>query len=208
MKNGIRLENLSDERLEEIGRILGDAFFDYPCQDGQMGMRAICTTRKMMRDFLTAYVKAGYASKNLYATSIQEEGYVILTGYKHEFSKEANKQFIKDLFHALGFSGIFRMLTITAKAGSAYKMELRKNKIPFTVLEVLGVKKEFQGKGYMRQLINLVFEIANQEQVNIYVATDDEIKKDKYVHCGFTLKNIRDGNPHFTDYELYREYQK
>ena len=208
MKYGMKLENLDEEEIREIGEAVGDAFFDYEFSEGQKGMNYIADTREKMRYMITAYIRAAVHSGILYTTSGNGEGYIIVNSPVHGYTKDATSRFLKEFVSAIGIKGVFRFLVMAVKGGHAFKMDLRKSKTPYICLEVLAVRKEYQGKGYMRQLMNLLYEIQAEENLGIYIGTDDPVKMSKYVHCGMKLVNTRICNQVFRDYELYREPEK
>ncbi len=55
----------------------------------------------------------------------------------------------------------------------------------------MAIKKEYQGKGLMRPLVETAFEVAKQGNLPVIVSTDAKLKKDKYEHIGMKLVNIR-----------------
>ncbi|MCM1577631.1 MAG: hypothetical protein NC078_02375, partial [Ruminococcus sp.] len=52
----------------------------------------------------------------------------------------------------------------------------------FVQIELPAVKKEYQGQGFMRPLIETAFEIADRKHLSVILSTDAKVKKDKYEH--------------------------
>ena len=208
MKYGIQAAGLCEQEIKEIGYAMENSFFDYEYRNGQEGIRCICPEREMMCEYLTAFVRAAHSSGLLYATSENGEGYIIVTSKAHDLSPAATWRFLKDCLHVLGPAGAWKMISLSLKSGKPYTADLKKQKIPYMSLEVLCVRKEYWGQGYMRQLMNLFFELADAEHLACYIATDDELKVRKYVHCGTQLMRTRVMNDVFTNYCLYRPVQR
>ncbi len=73
--------------------------------------------------------------------------------------------------------------------GASLEKTYRKKKRQFVQIELLAVKREYQGKGFMRPLVETAFEIAKRGNLPVIVTTDAEIKKDKYAHIG--MKHVK-----------------
>lgn len=76
----IKLALLSDEQVTEISRRIADAFFDYEYNKEDIGLIKFISTRDDMFTYMNAIVRAAYQSGVLYATSEQQEGYLMLSG--------------------------------------------------------------------------------------------------------------------------------
>lgn len=76
----IKLAGLSDEQVTEISHRIADAFFDYEYNKEDIGLMKYISTREDMFTYMNAIVRAAYKSCVLYATSEQQEGYLMLSG--------------------------------------------------------------------------------------------------------------------------------
>ncbi len=63
----------------------------------------------------------------------------------------------------------------------------------------------YQGKGFMRPLVETAFEVADQGKLPVIVSTDAKIKKDKYAHIGMKHINTRTLGEKSYMYDLVRE---
>ena len=106
---------------------------------------------------------------------------------------------------ALGIKNFSNMMKKFQAGGASLEKKYRDSKKQFVQIELLAVKKEYQGQGFMRPLVETAFEVARQANLPVIVTTDAELKKDKYAHIGMNHINTRKlGDKSFL-YDLVRE---
>ena len=88
--------------------------------------------------------------------------------------------------------------------GASLEKTYRDSKKQFVQIELLAIKKEYQGKGLMRPLVETAFEVARKGILPVIVSTDAKIKKDKYEHIGMELVNTRTQGEKSFMYDLVR----
>lgn len=210
---GVKVTNLSEEELDRICREIGDSFFDHEYgvrKDGmnEYGLKRLVNTREMMYKYMKACFVAGYETGCLYSTSERGEGYIIVTYKEHGLTLKSGMKLIRGIVRSLGgLENGIQFLKALSKGGSSYEAELKKKKIPFVNLGMLVVLKEYQGQGYMRQLMEMLYEIADEQNLPIVFDTDAENKMDKYVHLGMRLVKTRNLGDGVFIYDLYRPAQ-
>ncbi|MCM1159103.1 MAG: GNAT family N-acetyltransferase [Bacteroidales bacterium] len=84
----------------------------------------------------------------------------------------------------------------------------KKEKRAFVQIELLAVKKEYQGQGFMRPLVETAFEIADREHLPVILSTDAKMKRDKYEHLGFKQVNVRQMDEKSFMYDMVRERER
>lgn len=67
---------------------------------------------------------------------------------------------------------------------------------------MLVVRKEYQGKGYMKQMLNEVYELARKQNVVVILDKDDKNKSLRYEHLGMKLDRVRNCGDKFNMYDL------
>ncbi len=182
----VQVKNLSTEQIDEIARAIGDSFYDHDYGESEKGIAKYITDRKMMTQYMKVFVVAGMKSGTLYATSERGEGYILLMGSKWEKMKlGAAIGMLKDMLKALGgFKKSLEFLNTIKKGGVALDDKLKKEKKDFLQVVMLVVRKEYQGQGYMRQLMEFAYEKADAYGVPCILDTDAKNKLDKYCHLG------------------------
>ena len=204
----IRLQGLSREQVQEIARQTADAFFDYRYHDKDIGLIKYISSREAMFIYIDAIVQAAYKAGVLYTTSNRREGYLMLSG--------------EGAGGKIGFVDGLRMIAAEKKAlgglgnmkkfisacfcdGGTIETRMRKGKRKFLRIEMLVVRKEYQGQGYMRQMMDAAYKIAGNHGVPVILDTDDQDKAARYEHLGMKLDRVRNCGERFHMYDLIRE---
>ena len=78
---------------------------------------------------------------------------------------------------------------------------MKKNGEKFLSVEMLCVRKEYQGKGYMRKAMNDIFQLADEKGLPV-LETDETLKADKYRHLGMEQEGVRRFTPEIAFYEM------
>ena len=212
--NGIKVTNLSENEIEQICREIGDSFYDHAYgrkKDGttEYGLRKLLDSREKMYQHMKACFLAGYESGCLYSTSSRGEGYILVTCKGQDLSFKSGIRMIRAIVKNLGgLRGGIQFVRRIATGGKTYEDELKKKKIPYMNLAMLVVRKEYQGQGYMRQLMEMLYEIANEKNLAVILETDAEDKVERYEHLGMELVKTRDLGEGVFMYDLYRPAAK
>lgn len=212
--NGIKVTNLSENEIEQICREIGDSFYDHAYgrkKDGttEYGLRKLLDSREKMYQHMKACFLAGYESGCLYSTSSRGEGYILVTCKGQDLSFQSGIRMIRAIVKNLGgLRGGIQFVRRIAKGGKTYEDELKKKKIPYANLAMLVVRKEYQGQGYMRQLMEMLYQIADEKNLAVILETDAENKVERYEHLGMKLVKTRDLGEGVFMYDLYRPAAK
>ena len=212
--NGIKVTNLSENEIEQICREIGDSFYDHAYgrkKDGttEYGLRKLLDSREKMYQHMKACFLAGYESGCLYSTSSRGEGYILVTCKGQDLSFQSGIRMIRAIVKNLGgLRGGIQFVRRIAKGGKTYEDELKKKKIPYANLAMLVVRKDYQGQGYMRLLMEMLYQIADEKNLAVILETDAENKVERYEHLGMKLVKTRDLGEGVFMYDLYRPAAK
>lgn len=66
-----------------------------------------------------------------------------------------------------------------------------KKKEHYIFVGLVCVRERYQGQGYMRKVMDIVFSEGNRLRVPVILETDAKSKCDKYMHLGMELAGIR-----------------
>ena len=182
----VQVKNLSKEEIDKICRAIGDSFYDHDYGEREKGLCKLIDDREKMFQYMKAIFVAGMKSGTLYSTSERGEGYIMLSGSKWEKMKIGPAiVMLKDMIKALGgFQSAWKFLKDIKVGGIPLDDKLKKEKKDYLKVEMLVVLKEYQGKGYMRQLMEFAYEKADAYGVPCILDTDAKNKLDKYCHLG------------------------
>jgi GNAT superfamily N-acetyltransferase len=205
----IKLQGLSAEELREIARQTADAFYDYTYNGEDIGLIKYISSREAMFIYIHGIVRAAYKAGVLYTTSDGSEGYLMLSGEgaggRIGFV-DGLKMIAAEKKALGGFGKMKRFISACFCDEGTIETRMRKEKRKFLRVEMLVVRKEYQGQGYMRQMMEYAYKIAEDHQVPVILDTDDKDKAARYVHLGMKLDRIRSCGERFHMYDLIREY--
>ncbi len=141
--------------------------------------------------YINAIVKASYNRGLLYTTSDREEGYLILSGEGvGKIGVIDGLKMIAAERKALG--GIKNMkdfISACFSDGNTIETRMMKAKRKFIRIEVLVVKPEYQHQGYMKKMLDYVFDMADQKGLPVILDTDDKDKCQRYEHLEMTINS-------------------
>ena len=195
---------LSEAEMKEFAEVF--AYYDY--SDEEVGMVPYYPgypNRTSLVNYLVAMIKTANEYDGIYATSDKKEGIIILTDTTHPYPGMAMFKMVWRMARALGFINFGNIIKKFQAGGASLEKTYRDNKKNFVQIELLAVKKEYQGRGFMRPLVETAFEVARQGKLPVIVSTDAELKKDKYEHIGMKHVATRTLGEKSFMYDLVRE---
>ena len=188
-----KLKELSDSEIETISRHIANTFSDYKYNTADKGLVKYIPNREDMFIYINAIVQASYKSGMLYTTSENREGYLILAG-----EGIGTVQFIDGIKMILaekkalgGWRKMKSFISACFSDGNTIEYRMRKSKRQYIKIEVLVVRPEFQKQGYMRKMMEFVYELAKEKEIPVILDTDDMDKSLRYRHLGMKLDRIR-----------------
>ena len=195
---------LTDAEMREFAEVF--AYYDYG--DDEIGMVPYYPgypDRTSLVNYLVAMIKTASEYNGVYATSDNKEGIIILTDTTHPYPGIAMIKMMWRMMRALGFKNFSDIIKKFQAGGASLEKTYRDSKKQFVQIELLAVKKEYQGKGFMRPLVETAFEVAKEGNLPVIVSTDAMLKKDKYEHIGMKHVNTRTLGENSFMYDLVRE---
>lgn len=203
----ILLENLSESEIKEVSRHVSDSFYDYEYCSEDLGLKKYIKNLDDMFVYINAIVYAAYKSGLLYATSENREGYMFIAG--DGIGSIGFVPGMKMIFaekKALGgFKNLKKFVSASFSDGNSIETRMRKAKRKFIRIEVLAVRKEYQRQGFMRQMMEYVYHIADENKLPVILDTDDKDKALRYEHLGMKLERVRNCGEKYHMYDLIRE---
>ncbi len=203
----IKLSGLNEIEIKEISIQIADAFYDYPYNGDDKGLIKYMATRENVRTYFEGIVRAAYNSNLLYATSENKEGFLVLTGVGEGSVKfmDGIKMIMAEKKALGGFKKMKDFVSACFCEGGSLETRMKKAKRKFLKVEMLVVRKEFQGQGFMRQMLNYSYQLAEKRGVSVILDTDDKDKSERYQHLGMRLDKVRSKEKGLRIYDLIRE---
>ena len=202
-----KLTGLNKADVTEISKQIADAFYDYKYNEDDLGLVKYIKSRDDMFIYMNAITQAAYNSGLLYTTSDKREGYLTLSGEGAGSVRffDGIKMIMAEKKALGGFSNMKNFIKACFAEGSTIETRMRKAKRKFIRIEMLVVRPEFQGQGFMRKILEDVYKVADKENVPVILDTDDKDKAARYEHLGMKLERIRNCGEKFHMYDLIRE---
>lgn len=195
------VKSMTEEEINSVA----EAFADYSYEYGERGLIYLFPNRDTLIEYLKGMVKAGLKSEMVYTNGPNREGFIIITDTTNPMKTGPMLMMFKSMIKALGIKGFKNFVKHCQSGGGSIEMKFRKEKKQFIQIEMLAVRKQFQGQGHMRELISNAFELADKKGLPCILVTDAALKKDKYVHLGMELVNTRKVDEGSYLYDLIRK---
>ena len=202
-----KLTGLNKEEVTAISRQIADAFYDYKYNDEDLGLVKYIKSREDMFVYMNAITQAAYNSGLLYTTSDRHEGYLMLSGEGAGSVRffDGIKMIMAEKKALGGFSNMKSFIKACFAEGNTIETRMNKAKRKYIRKEMLVVRPEFQGQGYMRKILEDVYRVADKRKVPVILDTDDKDKAMRYQHLGMKLDRVRNCGERFHMYDLIRE---
>ena len=202
-----KLKGLTPKEVENISRQVADAFYDYKYNEADQGLIKYIKSREDMFIYMNAIVQAAYNSGVLYTTSDKQEGYLMLSGEGVGRVKffDGIKMISAEKKALGGFGNMKSFINACFAEGNTIETRMRKAKRKFIRIEMLVVRPEYQGQGFMRSMLEQVYKVAKKKNIPVILDTDDKDKCERYMHLGMKLDRVRNCGERFHMYDLIRE---
>ena len=202
-----KLKGLTPKEVENISHQVADAFYDYKYNEADQGLIKYIKSREDMFIYMNAIVQAAYNSGVLYTTSDKQEGYLMLSGEGVGRVKffDGIKMISAEKKALGGFGNMKSFINACFAEGNTIETRMRKAKRKFIRIEMLVVRPEYQGQGFMRSMLEQVYKVAKKKNIPVILDTDDKDKCERYMHLGMKLDRVRNCGERFHMYDLIRE---
>ena len=195
----MKVTTLDEKSIRDIGHAFG--YYDYG-QDA--GMTAAFSGQKATEEYICAYVRGMLQGGFLHTTSERGEGYI---AYKLPQEKMGLKTMCPIAKGMLRNSSLKRLLrfAMAVKRGSASLQDrMDREKKPYIFVGLVCVREKYQGRGYMRKVMDIAFAEGDRLGVPVILETDAKSKCSKYIHLGMELVGVRDISEFGKLYDLIR----
>lgn len=200
----MKLKNVSKESMNEITK----AFSEYQYEDSEEGLYYLCKGKKGIEAYMKGFALAGIKSGWLYTISEKQEGYIMISEPTSKVSFLGMKDLIIGSIKGMGIKGTIQFFNDMKLSGEPLESKLKKENQKFIQIEMLVVKREYQNKGYMRKLVQIAFDKADELGVPCIVSTDGILKMQKYEHLGFNHYQDRKFKEKVYEHDLIRYPKK
>ena len=195
----MRVTALDETIIRDIGHAF--AYYDY---GEETGLPYAFSGREATADYICTYVRGMLHGGFLHTTSACGEGYIAykLPGEKLGF--RTVWPIARGMLRSSSLKQLARLGMAVKRGGASLRDRMDKEKKPYIFVGMVCVREPYQGQGYMRKVMEIVFAEGDRLHVPVILETDAKSKCDKYRHLGMELAGTRDLGAFGKLYDLIR----
>ncbi|MCM1062139.1 MAG: N-acetyltransferase [Eubacterium sp.] len=171
----IKVENKTESEIAAIGRKIGEAFA------AEKGGIAGTVTKEQVVKFFEIMTECYFRAGVLYAVSERGEGYL---AYWEKNSKPALRHSLHMIKRILRELPLKACIAFAQSSGGLSEKLFKKEK-NYVMVSMVVVLREFQGRGFMRKVLELPFSEAEKKNIYCVLDTDTPLKVKKYMAIPF-----------------------
>ena len=189
---------ISDSEIHELAL----AYADYNFRPGEKSIFSVFGSKERILRYLEMSIRTALKSGWIYSVGNNNEAYVAISYSDSHPPLHVMLSFPFRAMKAVGVRPLYDLSKLLKNGGPSLADRMKKSGDKFLSVEMLCVRKEYQGKGYMRKAMEDVFRLADEKRLSVVLETDETLKADKYRHLGMELKGIRRFTPEIAFYEM------
>ena len=193
------VKSMTEEEIHEIGHAFG--CYDY---GQETGMTSAFSGKEATADYICAYVRGMLRGGFLHTASECGEGYIAYKLPKEKIRLKTMLPIAKGMLHNSTLKRLLQFGIAIKRGGASLQDRMDKEKKPYIFVGLVCVREKYQGKGYMRKVMDIAFSEGDRLGVPVILETDAKSKCDKYVHLGMELAGTRDIGEFGKLYDLIR----
>lgn len=181
------VRTITEKEIHDIGHAFG--YYNY---GQETGMTAAFSGQEATADYICAYVRGMLRGGFLHTTSERGEGYIAYKLPKQKLGIRTSWPIAKGMLCNSTLKRLVRFGMAIKRGGASLQDRMDKEKKPYIFVGLVCVREQYQGRGYMRKVMEIAFAEGARLGVPVILETDAKSKCDKYVHLGMELDGTRD----------------
>lgn len=200
----IRVSAMTSSEIETECRRMAESYLDYEMTGNNLGMCEHLDQEHFAR-LIRGYFELAIRNRSLYCTGENKEDYFIFETPETKGSLYGSLLQARWMLSAFGLKKGIQYIKEIMNSGTYLASEFSKQKKPFTKIEFIAVAKEYQGQGYMHQMMDYAFSESDRLGVPMILTTDDEKKVKIYEHFGMKMVRKHIISDRAVYFEMLRE---
>ena len=193
------LHTLEERYIEDIGRAFG--YYDYGEKSGLVCVFSGPDAADLyIRGYAWGMLRGGF----LHATSENYEGFIAYKLPGETLGLKTALPLLKGVFQSMRLPELVRFAKAAKSGGPGLRDRMDKEKTPYIFVGMVCVREAFQHRGFMRKLMELVYQESDRLNVPVILETDAVSKLEKYRHLGMELAGTRDFGANGKLFDLIR----
>ena len=189
---------MSDSEKHELAK----AYADYVCRPGEKSIFSVFGSRERILRYLEKSIRTALKSGWIYSVEDNREAYIASSYSDSHPPLHIMLSFPFRAMKAVCTRPLYDLSQLLKSGESSLADRMKKNGEKFLSVKMLCVRKEYQGKGYMRKVMEEVFRLADEKRLPVVLEIDETLKADKYKHLGMELEGVRRFTPEIAFYEI------
>ena len=181
------VKSMTEEEIYDIGHAFG--YYDYK---EEIGMSSAFSEKEATINYICAYVRGVLRDGFLHTTSERGEGYIAYKLLKEKMSLKSMWIIASGMLNNSTLKRLLQFGIAIKRGGISLQDRMKKEKKPYILVGLVCVREKYQGQGYMRKVLDIVFAEGDRLNVPVILETDAKSKCDKYVHLGMELVGTHD----------------
>ena len=195
----MKVTALDEKSIHDIGHAFG--YYDY---GQEIGMTAAFSGKEATANYICAYVRGMLRGGFLHTTGERGEGYIACKLPKQKLGFKTLWPIASGMLRNSNLKRLLRFGVAIKRGGISLQDRMDKEKKPYIFVGLVCVREQYQGQGYMRQVMDIAFSEGDRLGVPVILETDARSKCDKYIHLGMELAGVRDIGEFGKLYDLIR----
>lgn len=195
----MKVTTADESIIKDIGHAFG--YYDYGTEQGLI---SAFPGRDAAASFICGYVRMALKSGMLYTTGENGEGFIAYKRPGEKVGLTAGLHLVKGLLGAMKPKDLVRFARIMSKGSPGLDKKFDKEKKPYIFVGLVCVREQYQGRGYMRKVMEMAFAEGNRLGMPVILDTDAKSKCDKYMHLGMELAGTCAFGEHGKLYDLIK----
>ena len=195
----MKVTTLDEKSIHDIGHAFG--YYDY---GQETGMTAAFSGQKATEEYICTYVRGMLRGGFLHTTSERGEGYIAYKLPREKMGLKIMWPIAKGMLRNSTLKRLMRFAVAVKRGGTSLQDRMDKEKKPYIFVGLVCVREKYQGKGYMRKVLDIAFAEGDRLGVPVILETDAKSKCNKYIHLGMELAGVRDIGEFGKLYDLIR----
>lgn len=193
------VKTLDENVISDIGHAFG--YYDY---GEERGLADAFPSKDATAAYICGFVRMVLQAGLLHTTGEGLEGFIAYRRPGEKIGLKPGMQLVKGAFDAMRLKGLGRFFRIMSKGSPGLRDRMDKEKKPYIFVGLVCVREAYQGKGYMRKLLDMAFAEGERLSVPVILDTDAKSKCDKYLHLGMELAGTRQFGDYGVLYDLIK----
>ena len=193
-----KITSMVDPEIREIA----EAYADYGFRKGEKSIFSIFSSRDKVLRYLEMTINAAVKCGWMYSFGDDRQAYAAISYSESHPPLLLMLAFPFMAMNAVGVRELHELSQLLRNGGESLSDRMKRRGERFISVEMLCVRKEHQGRGYMRKAMQEIFRLADAEGIPAVLETDESLKAEKYRHLGMELDSIRRFTPEIAFYGL------